>query len=426
MTNIFTNENLPAEVVRWATDSGRQLEPSTGEKANGWNEGDEIPAKKLNWNLDVNANALDFVFKSMFGGYRIKSDSLLASASGGSVIGCVPKPVPSTGILKIYATIFGTTNIWESETEGETWADSGIDLPTAFGQATWPRKSFRLTQDGVFVQAGENVSSDICIFYGTSGTLSTNDIEDAGNFATSIAVARGDGTAASGETVIVGTDNGKVWVADSPSDTFVQHSLTYSTPVRFVEHVGGAVWVAVAADNTTSAGDVIRTYVSVNDGATWTYLATPTSGDITKNQLIDAVVLDDSTLILCVASYLAVGGSAPIDIYKSLNYSNFTKAVMPYTNDVSSGARLENYDGWFARIGGGVVAFGGQIHGAYKGSYPLTHLLLTVDGGDNWVFGSRTDSTTPTSISDITHLTWSGKRLLGFGSSTDLIGKFIE
>lgn len=39
----------PTDVPSWATDADRRLEPTAGEKGTGWNEGNRLPARKLNW-----------------------------------------------------------------------------------------------------------------------------------------------------------------------------------------------------------------------------------------------------------------------------------------------------------------------------------------------------------------------------------------
>ena len=39
----------PTDLPRWATDAGRTLEPTSGEKDTGWQAGYKPPARKMNW-----------------------------------------------------------------------------------------------------------------------------------------------------------------------------------------------------------------------------------------------------------------------------------------------------------------------------------------------------------------------------------------
>lgn len=53
----------PANLPRWATDAGRTLEPTSGEKDTGWQAGYRPPARKMNWTVNHLCTWINYVWE---------------------------------------------------------------------------------------------------------------------------------------------------------------------------------------------------------------------------------------------------------------------------------------------------------------------------------------------------------------------------
>lgn len=243
----------PTVLPRWATDAGRTLEPTSGEKDMGWQAGYKPPARKMNWLHNLGYQWVDWLHETVL--------SLLASRW--------TQRSPAGG--------FGNTfyGIASDDSDLLCAVGHGYEIQTSADGITWTQRktgggiatyeAVAHDQSGLWVATGYDAADTDCVIWtspdGTTWTQRTSattpGLQQFGQ-----AVAHDEsalwcivGDAGVGATALIQTSpDGITWTLRTPAGSFagslwgVKHNLT-------------DLWCAVG-----SSGEIETS----PDGTTWT------------------------------------------------------------------------------------------------------------------------------------------------------------
>jgi hypothetical protein len=236
----------PTNLPRWATDAGRTLEPTSGEKDTGWQAGYMPPARKMNWLHNAVYEYLQYM-DAMIVALLLRDQVDISAGAGGDSLFCIAYDGSS---ILVVAGATGT--IFYSTDHALTWtnADKGGD---DYKGCVFAESLFVLCHDNEGIETSPDGSAWTTRTT-PAGTYALMDVaHGAGSF-----VAVGGVTAGVLSEIIVSSD-GITWTEELSVSDELLLAVVHCTEL--------SLWVATGEGGTIyTASDPIGTWTSRTSG----------------------------------------------------------------------------------------------------------------------------------------------------------------
>jgi hypothetical protein len=363
--NDFPNFDL-----EFATDVGAQIEPSSVEKATGWQVDQKPPARKFNWLLDAGQKWFRHSLAQTFG----------------NVVSVQTPPVsPGSGI------------VWQQDLGYWISGSTGTQVYYSYDGVEWTAGG--TTSAGVTPRTGYADTSNRTIFaVGSNIEYTTNPIALAFS-----STSRGVGTitalgiGANSDYVVVAGASGVEYSSSVASGSW----FTAATPPAetLVDVVGTnlfTTWLGISATG--------KIYRSTNQGNSWSQIANLTSS--MSGFTFGTIDYDTVSGIAMVAGYNSSTNKTGV-AYSSDGGVTWTVPTVDFPDWPAAG-KVPQVRG----LGGKIWVIGMDTDST--DNYRGPGLFFSLDGGKNWL-DTRTndglDYGIP-NVGDVRDMYWSGSRLL--------------
>lgn len=257
----------PVELPRWATDAGRVVEPSSGEKDVGWQEGFRPPARKMNWLHNITYQWAAYVEDSIVG--MLTSNWTRRTAGKVVTLQNVAYGQDGSGNPRWVAVGNGDgvdSYILTSDDGGLSWTERAPTVPKniQLNSVAW--------NGSVWVAVGVADGADAYILSSPDGVTWTERINSK-NFTLhdvawdpSIGLFAAVGVADGGDAYIVTSPDGVAWTEQSNPKNITLYGVGSD---------GNGLFVAVGDQDGADGDGYVLTSL---DGTTWVKRPNPARG----------------------------------------------------------------------------------------------------------------------------------------------------